>query len=192
MLKLISRTYETPDLNPLKRIIIVGNCSSGKTRLAINISEILNIAHFELDNFRWKPNWQKAPIEEYKEKSIKAASLESWVMDGNCDGIKEQIFTRATTMIWLNYPLYYVFFRALKRTIKRVITKERFFANNYETFKHAFLCSESVLLQILQKHSKRRKEYSNIKNLYPNLIMIELKSHRESILFLNNLRSHLK
>jgi adenylate kinase family enzyme len=174
------------------KIVVIGTSCSGKTTLAQNLSKELNITHIELDSLYWKPKWESTPIDEFKASVMDSLqSNDQWVVDGNYSKVRDIIWKEATTIIWLNYPFYLVFFRALKRTISRAITKEPMFSGNVETFKQSFLSKDSILLWVITTYNRRKKKYPLLfmKPEYRHLKVIELKkqkSLKEIILEIQN------
>ncbi len=141
------------------RICIIGTSCSGKTTLAAEISRRCGIPHIELDALHWKPNWEQRDSDEFCELVRDAASADSWVTDGNYSVVRQALWPRATTIVWLNYPFPLVMYRALTRTVHRVVTRKKLYADNVETFRKSFLSRESILLWVLQTHLKKRKSY---------------------------------
>lgn len=64
------------------RIHITGNAGSGKTTLAKELGEILDINVFGLDNIVWKESWDVTPKEEraYLEQTL--TSKPEWIIEG--------------------------------------------------------------------------------------------------------------
>jgi len=171
----------------LKRAVIVGTSCSGKTTLAENISRILDIQHFELDVLHWGPNWTIRT--EFEENVGKAVQNTSWVIDGNYRNVRDVIWDKVDTIIWLNYSFPLVFWRALKRTIPRMIMRKPIFAGNQETFRLVFLSSDSILWWVIKTHRKRIEEYSKLfsENELPNINIIEFRHPKQAEKFLSNL-----
>lgn len=48
-----------------KKIAIVGNAGSGKTTTALYLHNKLNIPLYHLDQYYWKPGWQRSDHEEF-------------------------------------------------------------------------------------------------------------------------------
>lgn len=142
------------------RIVIVGTSCSGKTTLSKKIGERLNIKHVNLDSIHWLPNWKERNTDEFR--AITQNELEeahNWVCDGNYTNTRDIVWKNATHIIWLNYPFWFVMFRALKRTFRRVFLREEFVNGNYEGFRHAFMSKESILWWIVKTYGKNRKRY---------------------------------
>lgn len=63
--------------------MILGPPGAGKSTLARLLAEKWKLPVFHLDKIYWKPNWIPSEITEFKERCLKLAQDEYWVMDGN-------------------------------------------------------------------------------------------------------------
>ena len=86
-----------------RRIAVVGTSGSGKTTLAHRLAERLGIPHVELDALHWGPNWTPVAADLFRERVAQALSGEAWVVDGNYSRVRDIIWTRADTLVWLDY-----------------------------------------------------------------------------------------
>ena len=159
------------------RVAVVGTSCSGKTTLARKIAQANGIPHIELDSLFWGPNWTPLPIEDFRELVKNAVAAQSWVVDGNYSSVRDVIWPRATHLVWLNLPFTVVFWRALSRTVKRVITQEELFAANRETARLAFFDRDSILWWVIRTHHRRRREYKALLSggYYPHLEVYEVR-----------------
>lgn len=162
------------------RVAVVGTSCSGKTTLARRIAQTNGIPHIELDVLYWGPNWTPQPIEDFRELVIKVAAGQSWVIDGNYSSVRDIIWPRATHLVWINLSFAIVFWRALSRTFKRVITREQLFAGNRETVRLAFFDRDSILWWVIRTHHRRRREYRDIfsSGSYPHLEVFEVRNNK--------------
>ena len=87
----------------LRRVVVVGSSCSGKTTLAKRIADDLGIQHIELDAIHWMPNWVERPPEELRKLTAAAVAQDRWVIDGNYLVVRDIVWERATTVIWLDY-----------------------------------------------------------------------------------------
>lgn len=140
------------------RISVIGTSGSGKTTLARNISQRLAIPHIELDYLHWEPNWVEVSDEIFHQRVTDALKGESWVVDGNYSKVRDTIWSRADTLVWLDYSFFTVMSRVSKRAINRVVTQQEVCNGNYETWGKLF-SSESIILWSLQTYHRRRREY---------------------------------
>ncbi len=175
----------------LQRIVVVGSSCSGKTTLANSLSEKLGSAHIELDAIHWLPDWVPRPVEEFRKVTGVAIAEESWVVDGNYSSVRDLVWPRATTLVWLNHPFRIVFWRALGRTISRAITRKELYSGNRETFAQAFFSRESILWWGITTFRRRRREYQAVfqRGDFPHLDVIELKRPADADRLLQSLQA---
>jgi adenylate kinase family enzyme len=141
-----------------QRIAIVGTSGSGKTTLARQISQQLEIPHIELDALHWEPNWLEAPIDIFQARVTEALRGDRWVVDGNYSKVRDIIWRRADTIVWLDYAFPVVLGRLMKRTIWRVTTRQELWNGNREGLRETF-SQDSIVLWMLRTHWQHRKTY---------------------------------
>ena len=146
----------------LKRIVVIGSSCSGKTTLAIDLARSLNIKHIEMDALNWLPEWEQRSTEELRHITEEEIAAKSWVLDGNYSRTRDLVWVRATLIIWLNYSFPLVFYRTLRRTFRRVFTREILFSGNRETFRNTFLSTDSMILWVLRTYHRRRRQYKKL------------------------------
>ncbi|MFA6586140.1 MAG: hypothetical protein WCS86_03190 [Candidatus Paceibacterota bacterium] len=162
------------------RISIVGHSSSGKSTLARNISERLNIPHLHLDRFWFEAGGAKLKSNDVE--SIKKARTyikekvtdflkreDSWVSDGwYSNTVQPMISEQANIILFLDIPLYRRLFNHLYRISKtdrhKELTKWEEFKFLYEIIRRTFL-KDSKLRQFVYKHSDRVKTFRNYKEI---------------------------
>ncbi len=81
------------------RIVVMGTTGAGKTTLAGEIARAMDMPHFELDYYRFRPNWVETPNDEFRESVREALRGESWVADGNYGLARDIIWPRATVLV---------------------------------------------------------------------------------------------
>lgn len=153
-----SSTDLTAPTSP-RRIVIVGTSGSGKTTLAGQIARRLGTPHVELDALYWEPNWTTAAAAVFQQRLTAALADDAWVVDGNYSHARAQIWARADTLVWLDYPLWRIMAQLIRRTVRRAVTQEALWGGNRESLRKAFLSRDSILLWALQTYRRRRREY---------------------------------
>lgn len=141
------------------RVTVVGTSCCGKSTLSRQLAERLGGPHVELDAIHWGPNWTPCPPEEFRRRVEEATRGSIWVVDGNYAPVQDIVWQRATTLIWLDYSFARIFARALQRTVRRIIHRERLFAGNRESFRGAFLSRDSILWWVITTYRRRRRVY---------------------------------
>jgi adenylate kinase family enzyme len=144
----------------LQRIAVVGTSGSGKTTLARQLSSRLGLPHVELDALHWDPGWLPTPAEIFRRRAGAALCGEAWVVDGNYPEVREVIWRRADTLVWLDYSLALIMWRLTLRTFRRVATREVLWNGNRERDLSAhFFSRDSIFLWVLRTYELRRREY---------------------------------
>lgn len=173
-----------------RRAVIVGTTGSGKTTLARQLAQRLGVPHVELDALNWGPNWTPASIDVFRQRTAQALSADAWVVDGNYSRVREIIWSRAETVVWLDYALPVVLWRLARRTLRRIITREVLWGGNRETWRSQFLSRESLLLWALQTYGRRRREYPELlsRTEYAHLQVVRLRSPQATEAWLAGVR----
>ena len=166
----------------MRRVVVVGTSCAGKTTLARQIAETFGVQHIELDAIHWLPDWNVRPTEEFRTLTSEALTPDCWVVDGNYSVVRDIVWGKATTLVWLNYPFPVVLWRALSRTVLRAITRKELFSGNRESFRQSFMSRDSILWWVATTHHRRRREYRRIfdNGEFTNIDLIELRAPREA------------
>ncbi len=165
-----------------RRIVVIGTTGSGKTTLARQLAERLGVPHVELDTLHWEPNWTMAPLETFRERVAQALQGEAWVVDGNYSKVRDIVWSRADMIIWLDYPFRVILARLIRRTLRRLITREELWNGNRERWREQFFSRESLFLWMLRTYRRRRREYPELLQQpeYAHLSVVRLRSPREA------------
>lgn len=143
------------------RAVIVGTSCSGKSTLARELSRRLGTPHVELDALFWGPEWTARSAEEFRASVDLATAGPMWIVDGNYSAVRSLVLQRATAVIWLNYPLSTLMRRAVSRTFRRLLTRERIFNGNREPLL-GFLHSYWIPWWVLRTCGERQREYAEL------------------------------
>jgi len=169
---------------PYTRLVVVGTTSSGKSTLAEKLSQKLKLDFVELDALHWRPNWTHVTDEEFRALVDQSTQTERWVVAGNYRVTRDIIWPRAEAVIWLDYPLWTIFWRLTFRTFRRWWTNELLWGTNRESlWNHFKLWSDDSLWHWLFKTYWRRKRE------YPQLFALPENSHLKVVRFENPLQT---
>ena len=143
------------------RILVVGTSCTGKTTLAGQIGVSLALPHIDLDDLHWLPGWKMRSKEEMRMLiGQKILRQPEWVVSGNYTTAgRDTVWQDANTVIWLDYGLPLILSRYIKRTARRLRTKEPCCNGNVETWRSAVFTREILLRYILRSHFHRRPLY---------------------------------
>jgi adenylate kinase family enzyme len=171
------------------RIAVIGTTGSGKTTLARQISERLVIPHVELDALHWEPNWGEPPLSVFRGRVDRALRGDMWVIDGNYSKVRDIIWSRADTIVWIDYVLPRILWRLVWRTARRIVTRETLWNGNREHWE-ALLSRHSLIVWALNTHPRHRREYPALlaRPEYAHLKLIQLRSPHETSVWLARLK----
>lgn len=143
------------------RIVIVGRTGSGKTTLGRKLAEELGVTHVELDSLYFGPDFSTAPLDVLRNRTTEAIAAEKWVTDGNKSAVRDLVWARADTLIWLDYPLVVSLWRLAGRARNRASSLQ---ASAAESGDRAGLPKQlrsaaKGVLTALRSHAGQRREY---------------------------------
>ncbi len=146
-----------------ERVIVIGNTCAGKSTLAREIAETLDLRFVDLDALFWKPDWQQTECAEFREKIVEATAGTGWVVAGNYVEHRDLFWGRADHIIWLDIQLRLVLKRVVQRSYRRWRTQELLWGTNREDLaSHLKLWDPeaSLLSWAVKNHTVRRKDFA--------------------------------
>ncbi len=116
----------------MQRVSVVGNSGSGKTRLARRLADLIGADHIELDAVVHQRDWVDLEPAEFRRRVTRLAAEPLWVMDGNYPVVRDLVWTRADTVVWLDPPRWRVMYRVGRRTLARLLLRRELWNGNRE------------------------------------------------------------
>jgi len=119
------------------------------------------VPHVELDALYFGPNFTTVPLPLLRSRTSVAIAGDRWVTDGNKSAVRDLVWPRADSVIWLDYPLVVSLWRLGKRALWRTSALT---AQAEETGEKAGLPRQLVsgakgVLTALRSHRGQRREY---------------------------------
>ncbi len=147
------------DTGRVQRISVVGNSGSGRSTLARRIATALDIPHLELDSVFHQPGWQPLDTGEFRQRVSDFTDRPAWVVDGNYSRVRDIVWSRADTVIWLDLPRHRVMRQLIWRTVRRMATRAELWNGNREEWRFLFNREESILAWAWTSHHTYRQRY---------------------------------
>lgn len=139
---------------------MVGNSGSGKTTLARALAAELGVPHLELDSIHHLPNWQPLDRTAFRQQVDEFIQAPGWVVDGNYSAVRDLVWSRADTVIWLDLPRRRVMRQVIWRTLRRMATKAELWNGNRERWRNLLgPREESIIVWAWTQHRKYRDRY---------------------------------
>jgi energy-coupling factor transporter ATP-binding protein EcfA2 len=161
-----SRAQRDPgnSLAACARIVILGRTGSGKTTLARQLAAALHVPHVELDSLYFGPEFSTAPLPLLRERTSAAIAGDRWVTDGNKRAVRDLVWPRADTIVWLDYPLRVSLWRLAKRARRRTSALKAQAAkpSGESGLPTQLLAAARGVLTALRSHAGQRREYARI------------------------------
>ena len=176
----------------VRRVSVVGTSGSGKSTLAGQLADILGVPHLELDAVHHQPDWEPLPTDEFRRVVAARAAAGGWVIDGNYSSVRDLVWARADTVVWLDLPKRTVMRRVVWRTLRRVALRRELWNGNRERWQNFFTWNpeQSVISWAWHKHAADRAKYAAAAADPANahLRFIRLASSRDAARFLDGAR----
>ena len=145
----------------MQRVVVFGTTGSGKSRLAEQLSQRTGLRVIELDRLYWGRDWQPAPLELFRHRVEREIRDGGWIVVGIYGQVRDLTWKAADTLVWLDLPFPLVFWRLLRRTIWRLITREDLWGTgNRESLVRTFFTRQSILLWAIRTHRRNRERFT--------------------------------
>jgi adenylate kinase family enzyme len=167
---------------------VVGCSGSGKTTLARRLARVLDAPHIELDSIFHQQGWTPLPDEEFRARVGAATEPARWVVDGNYSVVQPIVWGKADTVVWFDLPFAVVLMRTVRRTLRRVVTREELWNGNREPMSNLWSLDpeKSIIMWTVTRFGTYRRRYAAATSdpRWAALRFVRLRSQAESSGFL--------
>lgn len=170
----------------MQRVVVFGTTGSGKSTLAEALAARTGLRVVELDALYWGRDWQAAPDALFRHRVECALRDGGWIVTGIYGQVRDLTWGAADTLVWLDLPFPLVFWRLLRRTLRRTVTQEDLWGTgNRESFVRSFFSRQSILWWAIQTHRRNRVRFTADCARYGrDKTVVRLRSRREIAAFL--------
>ena len=153
----------------MRRVVVFGTTGSGKSTLAKTLSARTGLRVIELDALFWGRDWQPVTdalfrhrVElETRDDGRDGGCTGGWIAVGNYGQVRDLTWGPADTLVWVDLPFALVFWRLLRRTLRRTLTQEDLWGTgNRESFARSFFNRQSILLWAIKTHRRNRERFA--------------------------------
>ena len=142
---------------------MVGNSGSGKSTLGAALASRLGAPYIELDSILHQPGWTELPRPEFRARVEAVAAGDAWVIDGNYTAVRDLVWARADTVVWIDLPRPLVMRRIVARTLRRAVLRQELWNGNREPASNWLTLDpeRSIIMWSWTQHAKYRVRYGD-------------------------------
>ncbi|MEL7423361.1 MAG: topology modulation protein [Bacteroidota bacterium] len=100
-----------------QRIMVAGCSGSGKSTFSRELAARTKLPLIHLDREYWLPGWVEPSKQDWRRSMAELVQQERWIMDGNYSATWDIRLPRTELVIYLQYPLWLLFWRSTKRIL---------------------------------------------------------------------------
>jgi adenylate kinase family enzyme len=152
-----------------KRLWVVGSWAAGKTSLAKQLGQVLDVEPVHLDEIRFKPGWRLVDPPEVRRQVKELLKEDSWVVDGSYSRVGRDLARRADLVIWLDPPFLSTWLILAIRSIKRMKHHSKCCGGNVELWRELFTPRNSVIWKFPRKYFSTKRRLAKSIRLFPHL-----------------------
>ncbi len=177
----------------MRRISVIGSSASGKSTMARALSRVLGLPLLELDSVLHQPGWQQKDDAAFRAEVAAFVGRDTWVVDGNytSHGVAQVVWPRADTVVWLDPPRSTVMRRIIRRTIRRVVTREELWNGSRESWSNLYSPKpeNNIIVWAWARHGPSRQRYEAFMDdgTWADLAVLRLRTARDARAFLDEL-----
>jgi adenylate kinase family enzyme len=115
--------------------------------------------HIELDAVFWGPGWTMAELPVFRSRVAAIVAGDRWVVDGGYSDVRDLVWARADTVVWLDYPLEVTLSRLLRRIVARIRDGAELWpgTGNRETVRNQLFSRDPLVWFAIRTHRGRRR-----------------------------------
>jgi adenylate kinase family enzyme len=104
----------------LRRIMIVGQPGSGKSRLARRLGEASGLPVIHIDRIHWQAGWVERSKAEKTRLCLEAEAGERWIFEGGHSVTWPSRLARADLLVWIDRPVGLRLWRVVQRALTQL------------------------------------------------------------------------
>ena len=160
----------------MKKILVIGTSGAGKTSLARRLADVLAIPFLPTDPFYWSANWKAVPEAEVLITVGRFMDQDSWILDGNFESNIDDVWTKADTIVWLDYSLSLTLSRNIRRNVWWYVTRDSSWSGNRMSIKRVL----SGAVHCVKSFRRKRQVYAKVLAKFPDLNVLHFRRPKEA------------
>ncbi len=133
--------------------------------------------------------WQPCAAKDFRRIVGEFTEKPAWIVDGNYGKVRDLVWSRANTVVFLDLPRWQVIAQLLRRTLGRMVTRRQLWNGNREEWRNFVSMDpeKNLILWSWANHERRRKQFDAGKKnpAYLRTRFVRLENRREQRLFID-------
>jgi adenylate kinase family enzyme len=158
--------------------------------MARELARLLGCPYVELDAMFHQPGWSALGDDEFRARVDAATVPPAWVVDGNYSTVRDIVWDRADTVVWLDLPFFPVMSRTIRRTVRRTVLRTPLWNGNFEPFSNLLSIKpeKSIIVWSATRHARYHRTYgaAQADPRWDGLTFTQLRSSTQVEQFLKN------
>lgn len=173
-------------LQSFNRVLVAGAAGAGKSTLARAISQALELEYTELDSLYFGENWTER--RDFLLDVRRLAERASWVTEWQYPVAREILLANCDLLVWIDLPRSQATFQAFRRSVRRRHDRAELWNGNYEQpLSSIFSNRYHTVRWSWRHHGEVAHQVETAREMFPDLRVVHLRSHREGSDFLRAL-----
>jgi adenylate kinase family enzyme len=139
----------------MKKISVFGLPATGKSTFARELAGRLGVPHLDMDTVLFQGG-KPIPIDQFRAETGAFTGNPAWVVEGNYSALADVTWHRSDVVIWLDYPLWLIYWRLTRRAWRRVRGVE---PSSPLPWRVKFLSRRNLAWTVTRKYLWKRPEY---------------------------------
>ncbi|MGL5908831.1 MAG: adenylate kinase [Phycicoccus sp.] len=145
------------DLARHRRIALHGVTGSGKSALARRVADAGGLPFVDVDGLMWRPGWVERPKDAQAGVILPVVEQDAWVLDSLWATTRPVVLPRLDLLVALDYPRHVSLGRLLRRTLRRLVTRELACGGNVESWRQV-LSRDSIVVWHFRSFRRKREQ----------------------------------
>jgi adenylate kinase family enzyme len=182
-------------MNTMHRIVVVGSSGSGKTTFARRLASYLDLPHLAMDAVFHRHGLAHIAHQDFLPVLDEFTDQDRWILDGNytSHGTRDVVWPKADTIVWLDLPRRTALSRVVKRTLRRLLTREEMWPGVREPFSNLYRLDprHNIIVWTWTRHGHVREKYEEaiVDGSLAHADVRRLRTEAETDAFLDSVRS---
>lgn len=163
----------------MKKVSVFGLPGSGKSTFSRQLAGCLGVPCLDMDRVLFRGG-APLPLREFRAEVGVFTAGPAWVVDGNYSKLADVTWDRSDVVVWLDYPLLLIYWRILRRALRRAVGVEPKAGRGWKSF----FTRRNLVWTVTRKYVRNRPSYRKSLGELAGAEVIRFRSPRQAAAWL--------